>query len=186
LFIPRFDRKVVGGRVMRIGQESIASLCGVGGFGALFSHNEVCRRLAGVVTDPTCEVIEYIKRDIANVALGNKDNHGRNTAIQRRDDGAVALTPLFDFAPMWLHPDGIARRIRWQADDGGAPKWGSVIDQACDAAKVERAVVKNSVQDMARPLATLLADARALGIAEQFLTPLEKTVANIRSQLEAL
>ena len=186
LFIPRFDRSVTNGRVMRYGQESIASLCGLGGFGTVPSHNEVCRRLSEVATDPAREVTEYIKRDIANIALGNKDNHARNTAIQRRHDGAVSLTPLFDFAPMWLHPDGIARRIRWEADDGGSPNWASVIDQACEAAKVDHARVKTGIQMMAAPLATLFADARGLGIDEQFLKPLEKRLENIRSQLEKL
>lgn len=186
LFIPRFDREVAGGRVARHGQESIASLCGIGGFGMAPTHNEVCRRLGEVATDPVRELVEYLKRDIANIALGNKDNHARNTAIQRRGDGTVSLTPLFDFAPMWLHPDGIARRIRWQADDGGAPDWASAIDQACDAARLERAPVAAGVRAMAAPLATLLADARALGIDEKFLTPFEKTVENIRAQLERL
>jgi len=186
LFIPRFDREVVNGRVIRYGQESIASLCGIGGFGKVPSHNEVCRQLGEVATDPTREVIEYIKRDIANIALGNKDNHARNTAIQRRHDGAVSLTPLFDFAPMWLHPDGIARRIRWESDDGGSPKWASVIAQACEASKTDHIKVKASIQMMAAPLATLFADARALGIDAQFLTPLEMTVENVRSQLENL
>jgi serine/threonine-protein kinase HipA len=186
LFIPRFDRDVSDGRVARHGQESIASLCGIGGFGIAPSHNEVCRQLGEVATDPTREVVEYLKRDIANIALGNKDNHARNTAIQRRHDGTVRLTPLFDFAPMWLHPDGIARRIRWQADDGGAPNWASAIDQACDAAQLERAPVVAAVRAMAAPLATLLADARVLGIEEKFLAPFEKTVDNIRAQLERL
>jgi serine/threonine-protein kinase HipA len=171
---------------MRYAQESIASLCGIGGFGAVPSHNEVCRLLGEVATDPTREVIEYLKRDIANIALGNKDNHARNTAIRRGHDGSVSLTPLFDFAPMWLHPDGIARRIRWQADDGGSPVWTSAVDQACSAAKVDRATVAAGVQAIAAPLATLFADARALGIDEQFLTPLEKTLENVLSQLEKL
>ncbi len=186
LFIPRFDREVINGRVIRYGQESIASLCSIGGLGKVPTHNEVCRRLSEAATNPTGEVIEYVKRDIANITLGNKDNHARNTAIQCRHDGTVSLTPLFDFAPMWLHPDGIARRIRWEADDGGSPKWASVIDQACEAAKVDHNKVKASIQMMATPLATLFADARMLGIDEQFLTPLEKTVENIRSQLEKL
>ncbi|SFU95009.1 type II toxin-antitoxin system HipA family toxin [Pseudoduganella namucuonensis] len=186
LFIPRFDRSVADGRVVRHGQESIASLCGMGGFGAAPTHNEVCERLGEVCTDPAGEVIEYIKRDIANIALGNKDNHARNTAIQRRHDGTVSLTPLFDFAPMWLHPDGIARRIRWVADDGGSPDWASVVDQACAAAKLDRGAVRAGVQAMAMPMATLLADARALGIDEQFLSPLEKKVDIVRAQLERL
>jgi serine/threonine-protein kinase HipA len=98
----------------------------------------------------------------------------------------VSFTPLFDFAPMWLHPDGIARRIRWQFDDGGAPKWDSVIDQACEAANVDCAKVRAGVREIAKPLGTLLADARALGIEEQFLAPLEKTLENVLPQLESL
>lgn len=186
LFIPRFDREVLDGRVMRFGQESIASLCGKGGFGAAPSHNAVCRRLAEVATDPTREIIEYIKRDIANIVLGNKDNHARNSAIQRRSDGTVSLTPVFDFAPMWLHPDGIARRIRWEAEDGGSPNWECVIGQACEAAALDHAKVKAGVRRMLAPLTTLFADALALGIDEQFLTPLEQTVENVRLQLEKL
>lgn len=186
LFIPRFDRAVSDGRVIRYGQESVASLSGVGGFGAVPTHNEVCRRLGKVASDPTSEIIEYLKRDIANIVLGNKDNHARNTAIRRGHDGTIALTPVFDFAPMWLHPDGIARRIRWQSDDGGAPIWASAIAQACAAAQVDHATVKSSVQAMLVPLTTLFADARALGIDEQFLTPLAKTVENVCLQLEVL
>ena len=186
LFIPRFDREVADGRVIRHGQESIASLCGTGGFGAAPSHNTVCARLGQVATDPAGAVIEYLKRDIANVALGNKDNHARNTAIRRTPDGAISLTPLFDFAPMWLHPDGIARRMRWQSDDGGAPDWASAIAQACDAAKVDQGRVRAEVAHIAAPLASLFDDARALGIAERFLQPLANTVAAMRSQLENL
>jgi serine/threonine-protein kinase HipA len=186
LFIPRFDREASAGRVIRHGQESIASLCSIGGFGAVPSHNGVCRRLGEVATDPVKAIIEYVKRDIANIALGNKDNHARNTAIQRKSDGTISLTPLFDFAPMWLHPDGIARRIRWQCDDDGSPDWASVIAQACAAAKVDHAPVKASVQMMAAPLGTLFADALALGIDEQFLRPLHKTMEHVRKQLEQL
>jgi serine/threonine-protein kinase HipA len=186
LFIPRFDRQVSQGRVSRLAQESIASLCEIGGFGAAPTHNEVCRRLGMVATDPIGEIVEYLKRDIANIALGNKDNHARNTAIQRTSDGRVTLTPLFDFAPMWLHPDGIARRIRWEADDAGFPNWASAIAQACDAAKVDPSQVIQRVRSMNPALATLLGDAQALGIDLQFLSPLEKSVDDIRNQLEEL
>lgn len=186
LFIPRFDRAVTQDGVVRYGQESIASLCGIGGFGRVPSHNDVCGKLGEVATDPTRDIIEYIRRDVANIVLGNKDNHARNTAIQRRLDGTIGLTPLFDFAPMWLHPDGIARRVRWQADDGGSPVWRSVIEQACEAAQVERHAVTAAVAAMARPLATLFDDGRALGIEERFLAPMNKALDNVRAQLENL
>src|SRR5450830_1056909 len=186
LFIPRFDREVADGRVLRHGQESVASLCGIAGFGAAPSHNHVCRRLAEVATDPLHEVVEYIKRDIANVALGNRDNHGRNTAIARRADGTIGLTPLFDFAPMWLHPDGIARRMRWLSDDGGAPRWASAIEQASEAAQLDSRLLRAGVRTMAAPLAALFDRARALGIEEQYLVPLARTWQDVRTQVEAL
>jgi len=174
------------GHVIRHGQESIASLCGIAGFGAAPSHNEVCRRLSDMVTDPVHEIVEYIKRDIANVALGNRDNHARNTALRRSPDGTVGLTPLFDFAPMWLHPDGIARRMRWLKDDGGAPNWMSAIDQASEAAHLDSRLVRAGVQTMAAPLAKLFDEARALGIEERYLAPLIQPWQNACRQLEAL
>ncbi|WP_334041857.1 type II toxin-antitoxin system HipA family toxin [Burkholderia ambifaria] len=128
LFIPRFDRARRGGSVIRFGQESIASLTGKAGFGVVPSHDEVCHHLVRQCTDPQTEVAEYLCRDVANLALGNKDNHARNTALQRDFDGRIMLTPLYDFAPMYLHPDGIARRIRWEGNDDGRPDWARVLD----------------------------------------------------------
>lgn len=186
LFIPRFDREVGEGGVLRHAQESIASLCGVSGFGAVPSHNTACARLGQVASDPAREVAEYLRRDIANIVLRNKDNHARNTAIRRDAQGRIGLTPLFDFAPMWLHPDGIARRMRWERDDGGSPQWASAINQACEAAMVDPAPVRDSVRQMAAPLAGLLELMRALEIEEEFVAPLAATVAQVRSQLEDL
>lgn len=187
LFIPRFDRAVADGIVLRHGQESVAAFCELTGFGVAPTHNEVCRRLGLWATDPLADVIEYVRRDLANIALGNKDNHGRNTAIQRRQDGTVALAPLFDFAPMWLHPDGIARKMRWERDDGGSPQWASAIAQAAQAAGLDEAAVRQGVRTMAEPLARVYQAALDLGIDEQaFLKPIEKSLLHVRAQLEAL
>lgn len=132
LFIPRFDRVAQGDIVTRLAQESIATLTGLPGFEAVPSHDQVCEALIRRCTDPQAEVLEYIRRDVANLALMNKDNHARNTAVQRDFAGRIALTPLYDFAPMYLHPDGIARRIRWEGNDDGQPNWGRVLDRVCE------------------------------------------------------
>ena len=129
LFIPRFDRQVGTRAVVRIAQESMASLCGIAEFGLALSHDRIVAALAEVVTDPQAEIIEYVRRDVLNVALGNRDNHLRNTALQRFEDGTIRLTPLFDFAPMMLHPDGIARRSRWEGEQGANPDWPRVVQQ---------------------------------------------------------
>lgn len=157
LFIPRFDRQVTGSGVIRLGQESIATLTGIPGFGAVPSHDEVCRQLLLRCTQPLKELLEYIKRDVANLALGNKDNHARNTAVQRDFSGGIRLTPLYDFAPMYLHPDGIARRIRWEANDGSAPDWSRVIEKVCEVAQALMAdkrtpsVQRKALREVSRP-----------------------------------
>lgn len=127
LFIPRFDRRVRDGRLERLAQESIASLTGTAGFGVVPAHEAVCRALLEHATDAQAEILEYLRRDVANLALGNTDNHARNTAVQRDFDGGVRLAPLFDFAPMVLHPDGIARRMRWMGEVHSKPDWGAVL-----------------------------------------------------------
>lgn len=134
LFIPRFDRVAKGGVVTRLAQESVGTLTGLPGFEVVPSHDQVCKALIRHCSDPQAEVLEYIKRDVANLALLNKDNHARNTAVQRDFSGRTALTPLYDFAPMYLHPDGIARRIRWEGNDDGKPDWSRVLDRVCDLA----------------------------------------------------
>ena len=146
LFIPRFDRVRADGAVVRLAQESIASLTGLPGFGVLPSHEQVCRELIARCCDPQVEVLEYLKRDVANIALRNTDNHARNTAIQRDLDGGVRLTPLFDFAPMYMHPDGIARRIRWESEVGGRPDWSVVVDRVCALADQPKEAVRRRTQ----------------------------------------
>lgn len=174
LFIPRFDREIQDGVVVRLAQESIATLTGKVGFEQVPSHNEVCRRLAAISTDPLAEVLEYIKRDVANLALGNKDNHARNTAVQRRFDGRIRLTPLYDFVPMYMHPDGIARRIRWEGNDGGSPDWSLVLDTVAQDCGLDRQVLAHGLKDMSVRLSEVLMQGQALGVEPDvlaFLTP---------------
>ena len=130
------------------------------------------------------EIVEYLKRDIANVVLGNKDNHGRNTAIQRRENGWVGLTPLFDFAPMVLHPDGIARSMRWEADDHGTPDWRSAIRQAAEAAQLPLAPLQQAVTAVAPMLATLPNAMRHLGIPPHTVERFAPVCRDAATQLE--
>ena len=58
------------------------------------------------------QIVEWIKRDILNVAFGNVDNHGRNSSILR-GDGTINLSPIYDFAPMKADNDMIVRTIIW-------------------------------------------------------------------------
>ena len=187
LFIPRFDRKVSDGKVERIAQESIASLGGKAGFGVRMNHNQICSLLMQCCTEPKQEIFEYLKRDLANVALGNKDNHTRNTAIQRFNKGIIQLTPLFDFAPMWLHPDGIARTTRWERDDhGGMPIWHSVIEQIAESTMIDPKEIKAVLIEQLPLYQGLLEHMQHLQLAPEILENSQYRIDNICQQLEEL
>lgn len=187
LFTPRFDRKVSDGKVERIAQESIASLGGKAGFGVRMTHNQICSLLMQCCTEPKQEIFEYLKRDLANVALGNKDNHTRNTAIQRFNNGIIRLTPLFDFAPMWLHPDGIARTTRWERDDhGGMPIWHSVIEQIAESTMIDPKEIKAVLIEQLPLYQGLLEHMQYLQLAPEILENSQYRIDNICQQLEEL
>lgn len=187
LFIPRFDRKISSQGVERIAQESVAALSGQAGFGIKLSHNQICKILMACCTHPKQDIFEYLKRDLANVALGNKDNHTRNTAIQRFNDGVIQLSPLFDFAPMWLHPDGIARTTRWERNDhGGAPRWLSVMQQIHESTAIPLDEIRNELLKQ-RPLyQQLLQEMQRIGVDAEIIENSQRRVENIVQQLEEL
>jgi serine/threonine-protein kinase HipA len=132
LVIPRFDRRVGGGGTVRIGQESMTSAVGVSDFGHIDEHERYVGILKAFSSNPQADVLEYLKRDATNLAMGNPDNHGRNTALSKYPDGTVRLSPLFDFAPMKLAGEAIARSTKWgcMKDVGSdySPDWGTICN----------------------------------------------------------
>jgi serine/threonine-protein kinase HipA len=60
-------------------------------------------------TKPQLFLRLVLRERILNIAMGNVDNHCRNTAIIKYATGEVMLSPLYDFAPMFLSPSGISR-----------------------------------------------------------------------------
>ncbi len=128
LFVPRFDRKVENSRVIRHGMHSLYALANIPGYGSPVRHDIFCQALARVSADPVRELREYILRDVLNLALRNTDNHGRNTAILRVN-GKITLSPVFDFAPMFLDPEGINRVSRWSDErPGNQPEWAAICE----------------------------------------------------------
>ena len=132
LMIARFDRLVRNRQVERVGQESFVSAIGVSDFGHNESHETYIEAINRHSTEPFDDVVEYMKREIANQALGNPDNHGRNTAFSKYGDGTVRISPLFDFAPMKLSREGIVRSTRWNVMRASHrdtnPDWKAVCD----------------------------------------------------------
>lgn len=191
LFIPRFDRQIGNDqsgntKVIRMAQESLASLCQKAGFAVRLTHNEACQALAAVCTNPQREIVEYLKRDVANIILGNKDNHGRNTAISRTGDGDIALTPLYDFAPMYLHPEGIARATRWQENDNGHPDWHSAVAQAARASDLPVDTLAAGLKELIAPLHTLIAKMREHNLPDHIVERTERLTVNVMASLQGL
>ena len=132
--IPRFDREITKSGVIRHGQESIVSAAGVAEFGASNSHEDYLALIKRVSVNPHEDVVEYLKRDVLNFAMGNPDNHGRNTAFQKRADGPITLSPLFDFNPMRLDGEGVVRSTRWECLKRNElrPNWETVCEVAAE------------------------------------------------------
>jgi serine/threonine-protein kinase HipA len=186
LFIPRFDRRVDNGRVQRFHQESAASIAGLGGFGIQANQFQLLAAIRRVVDDPLDDTIEFIRRDVLNLAMRNTDNHARNTAVQTVD-GVTRITPLFDFAPMYLDPEGITRAARWYHPESGKElqRWHEVLPHL-SLPRPEHQQLVASLAGFGEQLATLpdcMRDAGVDGDIVDFVTP---SIEAQRTQLLAL
>jgi len=189
LFVPRFDRFVTSvGKVLRYGQESLYSLAGISEFGKAVNNEVFCDVIARYATEPQHEVTEFIRRDILNVAMGNTDNHGRNTAMQYFPDGVSQLTPLFDFAPMILDDYGISRVCRWRdADNGGYPDWSQVIS---DVVKldigIDEKLLRMAMREFAQRIIQLPNHLNDCGVEPSLVQGIESRINNVKISLEAV
>jgi serine/threonine-protein kinase HipA len=128
LLIPRFDRLFLDGAEVRLGVESLYSITGVLDSAATsVRHHEVLIALATCLTNFESELWEYVQRDLLNLALGNRDNHGRNMAALKKVDGTLELAPIYDFGPSFLDARAIARVIRWDGEEAGRRDWTHIV-----------------------------------------------------------
>jgi serine/threonine-protein kinase HipA len=116
LWMPRFDVVVSDGIAQRIGVESVYSIIDAGP-GSAQDHFDVIERLwqrLSLVSKMSAAdfVKEYVARDLLNLAFGNSDNHGRNTAFLKLADD-VRFAPIYDFAPMKADPEVVTRLFKW-------------------------------------------------------------------------
>ena len=167
LLIPRFDRAVADGSVHRHGQESLVSALGIGTFGHMEKHETYLSLLKRVCTEPEQEVVEYVLRDLLGAAMGDPDNHGRNTALQKKN-GTVRLTPLFDFAPMRLDEAMIVPSTRWVF--GSIPHRPAdllhICEQSAEGTALQPGDVLRAMKGMVPALKRLPVLARDHGVPE--------------------
>jgi len=128
LLIPRFDRRCTVHGEVRLGVESLYSIAGIlDSTHNPLRHHEALIALHGCLTDFDGELLEYFRRDILNIAMGNRDNHGRNTAILKDTDGSVRLAPIFDFGPSFRDARAIARTMHWDGERPDQTNWNTVL-----------------------------------------------------------
>jgi serine/threonine-protein kinase HipA len=186
LFIPRFDRRAQDGRVLRFHQESAASIAKLAGFGIQADQFKLLAAIRRVVDVPIEETIEFILRDVLNLAMRNTDNHARNTAVQTLG-GVTRITPLFDFAPMYLDPEGITRASRWYHPVTGKElqHWKDVLPllllPAPECEQLVEALVRFGQQ-----LAGLQDCMREVGVDEDIVAFVGPSIEKQRTQLLAL
>lgn len=77
--------------------------------------------------------------DLHNIAFGNSDNHGRNTALIKRPEG-IGLAPVYDFAPMRADPEGVTRTTQWAPplEAGGEYDWPAIAASLSDLVAPDR------------------------------------------------
>lgn len=190
LIIPRFDRrKKEGGGTVRLGQESLVSAIGIAEFGYVGTHEAYIDVLRQHSADPFADILEYLKRDIANLALGNPDNHGRNSAFSKHQDGTIRLSPLFDFAPMRLAKEGIARSTRWaMMRDSGRdhfPDWKRICAELMPDPAEQKALA-SAMSEFASHLRRAPAIAKEMGASSELLErAMERCIAIADSVLAA-
>ncbi|MEA3465320.1 MAG: HipA domain-containing protein [Thermodesulfobacteriota bacterium] len=186
LFIPRFDREVTRNGLARYGLESLASISNVCEFGKRMSHNRSCQMIMKYTTDPITELKEYILRDVLNVCLRNTDNHGRNTAFIKTPDGEFRLSPLFDFAPMFLDPEGIARASLWDSDgetEIGVPEWGQVATDLGSELKIDLIEMRSWLANLEERVTQLPDTMQKCGVNVEIIERLERRIHNVAELL---
>lgn len=186
LFSERFDRLVTPDGVTRLHQESLASLAGLRGFGVATTQNQLLAALRQHASDPAGETIEFLRRDVFNLAMRNTDNHARNTAVQVLPDGRVRLTPLFDVSPMFKDPQMVPRSVHWRDQTGRRlDDWGQVLDALAFAADERRSLVR-AMREFGDELEKVQAIAADHGIEPVILDACKMTIEEQLEQLQRL
>lgn len=183
LLLPRFDRQVTETGVRRLAQESLASLAGLQGLGVPTTLNRLLDALRRHSDDPQVDTLEFLKRDVLNRALRNTDNHARNHAVQRRADGSIGLTPLFDFAPMFRDPELIPRALHWVDGEGRILRDWPAILAALTVDDGERRALQESLRAFSETVGQLPERAADAGVDREII---QACRTSIDAQAESL
>ena len=155
-------------------------------------HHDVLIALAGAVSNFESDLREYVRRDLLNIALGNRDNHGRNMAVLKDIDGSQGLAPLYDLGPSFLDARSIVRVIRWDGEAPDRRDWNNIVANA--AVRLEEAGAKfegwpslvNWMRDFAEKLDGLPEVMRDCGVDSRIVKNRQEEIARLVRELREL
>lgn len=137
--------------------ESLASAMGFVNFGENPGHYRILETIASHSSNPAADVKEYILRDLINLALGNKDNHPRNTAFIKPAGGGIRLAPWYDLCSMAFDSEGVSRAIRWEKDETqGKVNWDAVFNHLEQAGLIRAKQIRTDAAEKLSYLENLL------------------------------
>jgi serine/threonine-protein kinase HipA len=112
LVVDRFDRRSDGRRVHT---EDAAQIIGaVGERKYTMANTEtVINMVSRFSSDRRADILEAVRRVVADVLLGNGDNHLKNWSFQFPEHGKVRLSPAYDIVPtvLFIPRDRLALRF---------------------------------------------------------------------------
>lgn len=177
LWLPRFDREIFPqGQTQVYGVESIYAIAEKPPASAL-NHFDVIRQIVdklGVYPhfDRGGFIREWVRRDFLNVVFGNTDNHGRNHAFLKTPT-ALALSPIYDFAPMKVDSEGVMRSITWGSpfEEGANFNWRQICAVVAEkhSADTDELRLFGDLQQLAAKLAGLRARLDNRGVPKRIL-----------------
>lgn len=112
LVVDRFDRTAEG---ERIHMEDAAQIVGATGDRkyTMATSETVVNMIRRLSTDNRADVLEAVRRLVADVLVGNGDNHLKNWSFLFPRPGEIRLSPAYDLVPtiLFIPHDGLALRF---------------------------------------------------------------------------
>lgn len=174
LWLPRFDiiQDETGKIIKRYAVESVYVM--LQKHGGILDHYttlaDLIQRIqqSGLQFDTESFVKQWVLRDLLNIAFGNSDNHGRNTAFLRTQNH-IQLAPIYDFAPMRADLDEIIRSMTWKypLESGGEYQFNAICEQVSEW--VDPHIMLNALKHTAQQLSDLKTRLAKRGVPQSIL-----------------
>ena len=170
LFIPRFDREAIKGKLLRHGLETLNSVAGIVTSGREGGSPDPLRR--------HCRGSHRSENGVAGVPQAGYPECGHAERGQPRSQHSFPQTsrcedgsrPLYDFAAMYLDPEGIARATLWPSETTksiGLPDWREVAQVLTDF--IDPVETINFLKDHAETVRALPGKMKDLGIEAEII-----------------